>query len=184
MMVPVEYLAGLIDGEGYVAVGRIPRRGRTHEYPVRVVVYNSNRELLEEMQFRWGGTLSNSGQRKPNWKPGYALIWTNAAAAELLAQVAPFLRVKSKLARALLEYHQRVGMCRRIRDSRGRLLPLSQGEVEFREAFHKHIKGLNARGLPLMTAKPAEEMTARESSSSENTLSLDYLGGSWMQRVL
>lgn len=53
-MVSTEYLAGFIDGEGYVALGRIPRL-RSHEYPLRVVVYNTNRKILEEIRQGWEG---------------------------------------------------------------------------------------------------------------------------------
>ena len=144
-MVSTEYLAGFIDGEGYVALGRIPRRG-SPEYPLRVVVYNTNPELLEDIRQSWGGTLSCSGSRKSRWKPQYALIWTNAAAAGLLARVSPYLRVKSKQAVVLLEFQGHLRGCQRMRDSRGRLLPLSQQELEFREAFYTHLKSLNARG--------------------------------------
>ena len=144
-MVSAEYLAGFMDGEGYLALGRIPRR-ESHEYPLRVVVYNTNRNVLERIRQTWGGTMSCSESRKPRWKAQYALIWTNAAAARLLAVAAPYLRVKAKQAVALLEFHARVRNCPRSRDSRGRLLPMSQAEQQFREAVYQHLKLLNARG--------------------------------------
>ena len=150
-MVSAEYLAGFIDGEGYLALGRIPRTV-SHEYPVRVVVYNTNPAVLESIRRKWGGTLSYSGPRKPRWKPQYALIWTNAAAAKLLVTVSPYLRVKSKQAVALLEFHRRLRKCRRVRDARGRLLPLSERELEFREAFYRYLKRLNARGRSASTS--------------------------------
>ncbi len=140
-----EYLAGFVDGEGYLALGRRPRRG-SYEYPLRVVVYNTNREILEGIRQTWGGTLSYSKRRNSLWKPQYALIWTNAAASRLLAKVSPYLRVKSRQAVALRAFHAHLRECQRTRDLRGRLLPLPQQEMESRESLYRYLKRLNARG--------------------------------------
>ena len=135
-----------MDGEGHLSLGRIPRGGRSVEYPVRVVVYNSNYSLLEEIRQTWEGVLTDSGQRSPRWKTGYALIWTNALAAKLLRAVEPFLRVKSRQAAMLLRFVEHMKRTPRIRDSRGRLLPLPERELRVREIFHLRFKSLNARG--------------------------------------
>src|SRR6059036_3963003 len=103
-MVSVEYLAGFIDGEGYLALGRIRRR-RSREYPLRVVVYNTKPEILESIRAAWGGTMSRSESRKPGWKDQYALIWTNAAAANLIEKVALYLRVKAEQSAVLLDFY-------------------------------------------------------------------------------
>lgn len=144
-VISAEYLAGFIDGEGYIALGRI-RRAVSPEYPVRVVAYNTNRLVLEEIGQDWGGTLSWSASRKPHWKSQYALIWTNAAAAGLLARLAPCLRIKTRQANAVLGYYAHLRGCRRTRDSSGRLTSLSAQELEFREGIYCSLKSLNARG--------------------------------------
>lgn len=84
--------------------------------------------------------------RQQGWKPAYALIWTNAAAARLALEVGPRLRVKSKQARELVHFQNHVRQCRRRRDPRGRLLPLSPWQLGTREAFYKRLKSLNQRG--------------------------------------
>jgi len=91
--------------------------------------------------------MSAVGQRRARWKPGYALIWTNAKAAHLLRAIGPYLRIKSKHVAALLAFQEHVRRCRRTRDSRGRLLPMSKGELSFREGLHKRLKHLNMRGV-------------------------------------
>ena len=169
-MVSAEYLAGFMDGEGYLALGRIPR-GPSHEYPVRVVVYNTNREALEQIRQVWGGTLSCS-LRKPEWKPQYALIWTNAAGARLLEEVAPHLRIKSKQAEAVLRFHCHTRTYQRNRDLGGRLLPLPEQELEFREEFYKYLKRLNARGPRGLTPGPRKAPQERW-----RRLSVEYLAG-------
>ena len=93
--------------------------------------------------------------RRWNWKPAYALIWTNAAAARLILEVAPHLRVKSTQARELLRFQNHLRACRRRRDQLGRVLPLSPRQREVRESFHKRLKSLNRRGPTLPHSRSA-----------------------------
>ena len=154
-------------------MGRIPL-GESYEYPLRVVVYNSNQQVLDDVQRVWGGTLSSVDSRKKGWKPSHALIWTNAAAAGLLARVMPSLRVKSVQAAALLEFHRHIRDCPRIRDSRGRLLPLPQHEQVYRAECHSRIKALNTRGPVGGTHVPAR---AGRGSNGDQVPSIEYLAG-------
>ena len=72
-MVPVEYLAGFVDGEGYLGLARIRRRHRSPEYCLRLSIYNTNRAILEEIKRTTGGTMSVVGQRRAGWKPSYSI---------------------------------------------------------------------------------------------------------------
>ena len=84
-----------MDGEAQVTLGRIPR-GLAYEYCLRISIYNTDRSVLAEIRKGWGGALTSSPSRNPRWKPSYALIWTNAAAARFLAEISPYLRVKQR----------------------------------------------------------------------------------------
>src|SRR5207249_4186389 len=136
------------------------------------VVYNSNRQILEEIRRGWGGTLHGVGSRRWNWKPAYALIWTNAAAARLIAEVAPRLRAKSTQARELLRFQNHLRACRRRRDQLGRLLPLSPRQREIRESFHRRLKSLNRRGPTIPLSRGARSL--RQVSRKVST---EYLAG-------
>ena len=103
-------------------MGRIPR-GLSHEYCVRISIYNTDRPVLGKIRKRWGGTLTSVPSRNPRWKPSHALIWTNAAAARFLFEISPHLRVKSRQAAVLHQFVQHLQKCRRRRDRLGRLLP-------------------------------------------------------------
>lgn len=144
-MICPRYLAGLVDGEGYLALARIRRPGRSPEYCVRLVVYNTNLELLCRVQRSWGGTLSSVGQRRVRWKPSYALIWTNAAASELVQVIAPYLRIKASQATLLLRYQDHLRRLPRSRDPQGHLLPLPAEERLRREGLFSELKELNTR---------------------------------------
>ena len=130
-----------------------------------------------EIQRIWGGTLSDAGTRNPRWKPGRALIWTNAAAAKVLMRVAPYLRVKSRQAAELLRFHERLRNCQRTRDRAGHLLPLSGRELRYREAFHKRLKHLNARG-PSGGLPPLRRRTFQDPGRMDRRKpSAEYLAG-------
>ena len=170
-MVSLEYFAGFLDGDGYLALARIKRRHRSLEYCVRLCVYNADPRVLAEIQHGWGGFLSAVGERRPAWKPSYALIWTNAAAVGLLGKVAPHLRVKSEQATALLEFNEHVNTCRRTRDSAGHLLPLTEEALGVRAVFHARLRRLNMKGKSVRSYPPAR------SSPNQTHVSAAYLAG-------
>lgn len=176
-MPSLEYLSGFIDGEGSLSLSRIPRSGGYREYCLRISIANTNRQILEEIQDEYGGTLAGAGKGHPKWKPSYALIWTNAAAARLLAAVAPHLRVKEGHATALLEFVDHLSRCQRRRDTKGRLLPLSRGEIRIREAFYKRLKRLNLRGRNSAYSKASGKRTPDSPFERKGRISPAYLAG-------
>ena len=62
-MISLGYLAGFVDGEGYLALARIRRPHRRAEHCVRLVVYNTSLPVLEDIQRSWGGTMSSIPSR-------------------------------------------------------------------------------------------------------------------------
>jgi len=129
--------------------------------------------VLAEVQRSFGGTMSSVGQRYAAWKPSYALIWTNAAAAKLVAAIAPYSTVKSRQAAVLLQFQRHVERCTRIRDSLGHLLPLSDREREIRESFYQRVKHLNTRDVAVRRLMRGGNRKRRKS----RTLSDRYLAG-------
>jgi hypothetical protein len=129
--------------------------------------------VLAKIRQRWGGTLTSSPSRNPRWKPSYALIWTNAAAARFLSQISGYLRVKAKQAAVLHQFVRHLHRCRRRRDRFGRLLPLSARDLEVRRALYRRIKELNRRGATAHTRRQKNFVTR----SRSRTLSVRYLAG-------
>lgn len=128
------------------------------------------------MRERWGGTLSSVGARKPTWKPGYALIWTNDAAARLVERLAPHLRVKSRQAKALLDFVDHIRRCHRTRNRHGQLQPLSAWELRTRRTMYRRLKLLNARGPPSDALLRHLRESGRPRPGKEN-VSPNYLAG-------
>jgi hypothetical protein len=111
-MKPTEraYLAGLIDGEAYVGVTRAISNSNAKQckrgvcYRVMIVVSMTDRSPLDYARRVSGLGQVNSRKvgylRKPAW------VWTvwSRQAATLLKQLAPYLIVKARPARACIEF--------------------------------------------------------------------------------
>ncbi len=121
----------------------------------------------------WGGSLWSGEARRPEWKPAHDLIWTNAAAARLLTELAPHLRTKAKQAAVLRCFLEHLWNCRRARDQGGRLLPLSREDLSIREEFYKRLKLLNRRG-PVAAVPQTFESVERD---EPRNLSPEYAAG-------
>jgi hypothetical protein len=135
-------------------------------------ISNTDLAILEEIQRTAGGTISAVGQRRPAWKPEYALIWTNAAAARVIRRVSPFLRVKSQQSETLLAFDAHIRAGRRFRDRAGHLLPMSAKEVKFREGLYRRVKRLNRRG-----AVGPREVTRKTTPRKQSRISPAYVAG-------
>src|SRR5207249_11767994 len=83
-MIPVQYLAGFVDGEGYLGLARIRRHHRSRDYCLRLSIYNTNRMILQDIQRASHETKSATRQPYIVWKVTYALIQTNADAMQLI----------------------------------------------------------------------------------------------------
>lgn len=87
------YLAGILDGEGNVSFCR----SRTAVFP-RVLIVNTNLELLEAIQEAHGGDIKQLSCRKAGWKQAYQWRLSNSRCVELLDKLRPWLRIKAPLA--------------------------------------------------------------------------------------
>jgi hypothetical protein len=84
-----QYMAGFFDGEGCVNMART----RASVFP-RVLITNTNREILEQFQRQYGGDINSIPHRRKNWKPGWFWRLQWAGAIKFLEDILPWLVVK------------------------------------------------------------------------------------------
>lgn len=141
------YLAGLIDGEGCIAVTRTaPERipgAVSVSHSIKVIITNTNRDLID-----WLCGMSDTAMAKirdPNFRPGWKACWnwqiSGPNAETFLRTIHPFLRIKRPQA----------DLCLELRDLgrhkwQGRRL--DPAVVARREEIFLQVKALNKRGLP------------------------------------
>jgi|SRR5215471_1605569 len=131
------YTAGIIDGEGTVALTPWKR-----SFLPFVQVTNTDRRVIEWLKERFGGTVYVHVRSVSTvHKPRFNLRWTGKRSTALLTALLPYLVLKREQAELCLRYY-----------SEGRNFhvgnnPLPQFEHERRRALHAALKQLNKRGL-------------------------------------
>ena len=98
------YAAGILDGEGSIYFSR----NRTTRWPSPIVsVASTDRELLEWLRTRLGGSIIQKRTYQPHHARSYDWKLTDRRALEFLKIVRPFLVIKRKIVRCdvlLAEY--------------------------------------------------------------------------------
>lgn len=140
------YLAGIVDGEGYVGIKKSKPyptlTGRTnpgyHErLQIRMVEPHALRLLVKEL----GGWLYLEKSSAHNGRPLYCYQASDLRASKILTTLLPYLRVKKKQAQAVLALRRNKQTAKRA--SRR---PLRPSDVAQRESLYLRIKRLNKTG--------------------------------------
>jgi len=98
------YMAGLLDGEGWLGITKIKSRykkGNGYTYKTRIVVANCNLLLLEKIKEMFGGYITKKTHKNKRWTQGYNLQIGNIR--QWLPKVIPHMIAKKKKAQLLLE---------------------------------------------------------------------------------
>ena len=127
------YVAGIIDGEGYIG---LTRQGKSRSIRLTVSVDNTNEWLIQWLHFAFGGSIYLRHRRKENWKPQWSWIITCLRASDFLKLVYPFLRIKKPQAEIAIKFQEA---------RRGHYM--TDEERVIAEAKRIIMKGLNQRGI-------------------------------------
>lgn len=85
------WLGGFFDGEGCVSIPETKSYGRSpYDYTLTIEVGGNFKEVLEEMQRRYGGTLTP----KPRSDQGWRLQLSPNPALRFLETIQPYVRLK------------------------------------------------------------------------------------------
>ena len=130
------YLAGIIDGEGYIGIGM--NKGtdnRQPQYVLRISIAQSNQPFLVCLRDKWGGLGSICVNRSPRQaKVGYRWHISANQAASILEDILPYLVIKKPQAELALEFQVTRGKpWKRV----------SEDELVVREGFKQRISSLN-----------------------------------------
>jgi len=132
-MISAQYAAGFMDGEGCINVSSC----RSTLF-IRVLIVNTNKEILELFQQRWGGDIKENKRHKANWKVTYTWRVSHVTCLNFLKDIYPFLIVKKKQAEAaFIFFDNKPGKGKRWTES---------GLEEANKAINQ-IKTLNKKGI-------------------------------------
>lgn len=101
----IAYLAGIIDGEGYIGIKKTRRKECVSPtYQARIQVRMVDEPAIAFLAQTLGGSYYEEQPRVPKGRPLYCFQASDARAEAILRAVLPFLRVKRKSAEAVLAY--------------------------------------------------------------------------------
>ena len=131
------YIAGLVDGEGTVALTR--RHSRQNRQLV-ICISSTERYLLEYvLEVVGAGRISNKRTYLPQHRPSFTYAIDNRQALDLLRQITPYLKTyKFKRARLVLDHYLR------LTSRNGRYSPQ---KLEERSAFVEKFLALRADSI-------------------------------------
>lgn len=138
----LHYAAGFFDGEG--CFGFYLNRTRNDQLVPRVQIVNTNREILEQFQEAFGGSVRPMYRAKANWRPCFMWVATSKTALDFMDAIADYLVVK----------HDQGALARVYRVAR----PGSNQawDPEVKQLFIDQSKWLNWRGTGRPEQSPSE----------------------------
>jgi hypothetical protein len=102
------YLAGIFDGEGTIAIVKNKPGGKRHIYNCpRLIITNTNLNLMLWLKKNFGGNIRTIKPKNPNYKPFYQWIIGNKKALNLLKKMLPYLIVKKEKTIFVLIYFKK-----------------------------------------------------------------------------
>ena len=130
----IAYLAGLIDGEGTVSL----QLRKKHLVALRVVVYNTNEDVIDWCQAAFDGTKHKVGRVREGHKQEWQWFTHSDYAAEILEMVMPYLIIK----RAKAEVALRAWRNRSPTPRSQRRQTMPPEILELRERYQKEFDGV------------------------------------------
>lgn len=131
----IAYVAGLFDGEGCI---NFTNSNNDVTY-LRVLVSNTNYEILKYLQDTFGGSISELKKASPKWKQGYQWSLNWAAALAFVDKIRPWLKIKQKQAQVVYAFAELKKVQRKKKISQEKYL-------EALELLKQQLTTLNAKG--------------------------------------
>lgn len=140
-----EYLAGLIDGDGWIGIQKVSsskRKQKATAYsPMISITLTAQKELLQRIQAKYGGSIYTKKPYKTNHKVAYCWqLCGNTKIETLLTEVYPFLVLKKQQADIVLDFLSTVIPHERSHEG------YTDNVLQERDNYYERIKVLNFRG--------------------------------------
>lgn len=159
------YLAGIIDGEGSILIGRGTgydrKRNKYKRYLCQVRVGMTCKPLVDWLQQTFEGGVYFKKSQRIQWKHQWNWVLGSLRLQELLTRVAPKLKIKQKQAYLALEYLERV----------------QDNDPAWRDEMYLKMKALNKKGRlvetnTLASVEQAEMIESELIGDDESALSV------------
>jgi hypothetical protein len=106
MTLSLEYLAGLVDGEGCIRLNP-SGKGKYRRYYPRLQVTNTYLPILEQLKEQFGGCITEKKNNRPDWSTAYDWRVNGDTARTILTSLIPYLIIKKEKAVEVLSNDQK-----------------------------------------------------------------------------
>lgn len=167
----VAYIAGLIDGEGSITMGKTasPSGDRKLRYRVHLTVAaTTSMELVSWLVSKLGGCDYKVGRpKKKQHRQGYCMKLAEGPAEELLQRSLPYLVIKKRHAELFLRY-------REIQAASGPAIRWRKKDLKalrvVRDWFFQEFRTINAKGPKTVEANMPDTISEQEVVKIESEL--------------
>lgn len=105
------YLAGIVDADGYITIQRSVHKGRLY-FGAKIGIAGTRREPHDLAASIWGGAVSCYYPKIAGHKPQFQWSRSGKAAAFIIGQLLPFLRVKIEQADCALRLDEHMAQAK------------------------------------------------------------------------
>ena len=147
------WMAGFLDGEGYISIVKQVRKYRpSPAYRPYVMVSNTHREALTPFLEEYGGAVYKTYEKRVDksglkWSDAYHWYCPVSSTKRLLLDTLRYFKLKRRQAELVLEFiEKRRTFARRNRNGKFGSAPFAKEEIEFRERLVVQVKALNSKG--------------------------------------
>jgi len=152
MKLSKQYIAGFIDGEGYLSILKLKRKTARNGYWFQPVIKVSQTQdhsyILQMIHCQYGGHFNKRRVYKDNSKPTFTLdIKGEEKIRKLLDDILPYLIIKKPQAELILEYYNLGTVMKRNSEGIKKLDELQSK----RSVLYKKARMLNKRGTAAET---------------------------------
>jgi len=155
--IDLSYIAGLIDGEGYIGIKKSTYKSRVikdmvnAEYHERIQIRMVDEEAIKFIKENLGGNYYREKPHSNSPKPLFCYQASDLLAAKILKLLYPFLRIKKKNAEVILKLRESKNNRLAYGGNRGgrrkgKGFGMPKEIVEERESLYLLAKSLNTKG--------------------------------------
>jgi hypothetical protein len=100
------YIAGIIDGDGYISITRVRAKRNAAEYfGAQIGIAGTRREPHDLASSLWGGKVACYAPVNPHHRPQYQWSRVGHTAVTVITAIYPYLLIKREHAELALELH-------------------------------------------------------------------------------
>lgn len=138
------YAAGIIDGEGYIGIGKFTKRQPTiYQAKVEVTLSEKALQIIRWLKTEFGGNVyKKPDPKRPENASCYRWSIVGESAANFLSQISPALLLKQRQAEVVISLLKMMGPM----PTSGRGRRWTQEMSEAGETHYQEIRRLNAKG--------------------------------------